>query len=96
MAKEACWQNKELMRRNIRLRIKMKILNCYMFSVLNYGCQCWTWNKAVQKKVDASEMWCYRIILKISWKDRVTNEEILNRMQVKLHFMEDMIKRKMR
>ena len=36
----------------------------------------------------------YRRILKISWKDRVTNEEVLDRMQVKLHFMEDMIKRK--
>ena len=94
MAKAAFWQNKELMRRNIRLRTKRKILNCYVFSVFNYGCECWTWNKAMQKKVDAHEMWCYRRILKISWKDRVTNEEVLNRMQVKLHFMEDMIKRK--
>ena len=29
----------------------------------------------MQKKVGAFEMWCYRRILKISWKDRVTNEE---------------------
>ena len=32
MAKAAFWQNKELMRRNIRLRSKMKILNCYLSS----------------------------------------------------------------
>ena len=42
VAKEGFWQNKELMRRNIRPRTKMKILNCYVFSVLNYGCECWT------------------------------------------------------
>ncbi len=94
MSKAAFWQNKELMRRNIRFRTKIKILNCYVFSVLNYGCECWTWNKAMRKKVNAFEMWCYRRMLKISWRDRVTNEEVLDRMQIALHFMEDMIKKK--
>ena len=31
MAKAAFWQNKELIRSNIRLSTKMKILNCYIF-----------------------------------------------------------------
>ena len=31
------WQNKELMRRNIRFKTKLKILNTYVFSVLNVG-----------------------------------------------------------
>src|SRR6267154_2570822 len=35
MAKAAFWQNKELMRRNIRFKTKMKILNCFVFSILN-------------------------------------------------------------
>src|SRR2546425_5223345 len=39
MAKAAFWQNKELMRSNIRISTKMKILNCYVFSVLDYGCE---------------------------------------------------------
>src|SRR5437867_1411605 len=39
VAKAAFWQNKELMRRNIRLSTKMKILNCYVSSVLDYGCE---------------------------------------------------------
>jgi len=66
MAKAAFWQNKEVMRGNIRFCTKMKILNCYVFSVLNYGCESWTWNKAMCKKVNAFEMWCYRRLLKIS------------------------------
>ena len=40
MAKAAFWQNKELMKRNSRLSTKMKILNCYVFSILNYECEC--------------------------------------------------------
>ena len=39
LAKVAFWQNKELMRRNIRFKTKLKILNTYVFSVLNYGCE---------------------------------------------------------
>src|SRR3989441_11223396 len=48
MAKAAFWQNKEPMRNNIRLSTKMKILNCYVFSVLDYGCECWTWNRPMR------------------------------------------------
>ena len=62
MAKAAFWQNKELKRRNIRFSTKMKILNCYVFSILIYGYESWTWNK--RKKVNAFEFWCYRKILK--------------------------------
>src|SRR3989441_1776970 len=99
MAKAAFWQNKELMRRNIRLSTKMKILNCYVFSVLNYGCESWTWNKPMRMKVNAFERWCYRMILGISWRDHVSTPKAMERVQIELqtelHFTRDMIKRKM-
>ena len=95
LAKEAFWKNKEIMRRNIRPQTKMKILNSYVFSILNYGCETWTWNEAMKKKVDAFEQWCYRRMLKISWKDRVTNVEVLTRLQTKMHFLNDMKRRKL-
>ena len=50
----------------------------------------------MRKKVTACEYWCYKRILKISWRDRVNNKEVLNRMKTELHFMEDMIRRKMK
>ena len=36
------------------------------------------------------------MILKISWRDRVKNEEILKRLQKRLHFVDVMMKRKLR
>ena len=63
MAKASFWQNKELMRSNIRLSTKMKILNCYVFSVLDYGCESWTWNSPMRMKVNTFGTWCYRMIL---------------------------------
>ena len=49
----------------------------------------------MSRKVDAFEMWCYRRMLKISYKDRVTNVEVLNRAETDLHFLKDMKKRKL-
>src|SRR5438552_13769170 len=95
MTKTAFWQNKKLMRSNIRAQTKLRILNCYAFSVLNYGCESWTWNKAMQKKKNAFEFWCYRRMLKISYVDRVTNNEVLKSMHTELHFRKGMWKRKM-
>src|SRR3989441_12324414 len=95
MAKAAFWQNKELMKRNIRLSTKMKILNCYVFSVLNYGCESWTWNRPMRMKVNAFERWCYRMILGISWRDKVSNKKVMKRVQTELHFTKDMTQNKM-
>ena len=101
MSKAAFWQNKELMRSNIRLSTKMKIRNCYVFSVLDYGCECWTWNSPMRMKVNAFETWSYRMILGISWRNKVSNKNkkvmkrVQTELQTELHFTKDMIKRKM-
>lgn len=94
MAQAAFWKNKELMKRNIRQQTKINMMNCDVFSVLNYGCESWTWNNAMEKKSNAFEIWCYRIMFKISWKDKMRNGEVLKRAQTKQHFMKDMQKRK--
>jgi hypothetical protein len=82
------------MRRNIRLSTKIKILNYYVFLELNYGCDSWTWNRAMSSKINAFAMWCYRRILKVRYTDRVTNVEVLNRMLTELKFLRSMKKRK--
>jgi hypothetical protein len=95
IALAAFWQNKEITRRNIRRSTKIKILNCYMFSVLNYGCESCPWNRAMHAKVNAFEMWCYRRILKVRYTDWVINVKVLNRMHMELKFLSSMKKRKM-
>src|SRR5437867_3018735 len=87
------------MRSNIRISTYMKMLNCYVFSTLDYGCESWTWNRPMCMKVNAFERWCYRMILGISWRDKMSTPEVLKRVQIELqtelHFTKDMIKRKM-
>ena len=37
MAKDAFWKHKELLRGNVSLEVKKRMLNCYVFPVLKYS-----------------------------------------------------------
>ncbi|GFS11413.1 UDP-glucuronosyltransferase 2A1-like [Elysia marginata] len=49
--RQKCWENKEMLRRNIGLNTKKIIMACYVISVFNYGCKAWTYSKTVQKNL---------------------------------------------
>jgi len=68
-AKAKLWDCKEFLRRDINLGLKIRLLRCYVFSVVAYGCEAWQYTNPNKKLLQAFEMWCLRRILKISWKD---------------------------
>ena len=58
---------------------KNKLLKCYVHSVLLYGSECWTISPTIENNLKATEMWFYRRVMRISWKDQVSNEEVLGK-----------------
>uniref|UniRef100_A0A8D8VS39 Endonuclease-reverse transcriptase n=1 Tax=Cacopsylla melanoneura TaxID=428564 RepID=A0A8D8VS39_9HEMI len=78
MGKSAFWVHKEMMTRNILSKgTKLRLLKTYVYSVMSYGCESWTLDETTSKRITSFENWCYRRMLKISWKDKVTNTEVL-------------------
>ena len=75
--------SKVLTSRDIHMTVRIKVLRCYMWSTLLYGCETWTISVAMQEKINAFETWLYRRMLRITWKDMVTNEEVYHRMNIK-------------
>lgn len=73
--------NKIMRARNINLRTKMGIYNATVLSILLYGSETWTLTKVNSNKLDAFHHKCLRKILGISYRDRITNRDILNRTQ---------------
>ena len=63
----------------IPLQTRMRILYCYIWSTLLYGAETWTISKLMRDRLKAFEMWCYRKMLMIKWSDRITNEEVMKR-----------------
>ena len=66
-------------KRHVSLPLKLRLLKCYVFPVLLYGAETWNITEQLMKKLSAFEMWLYRRILRISWTDHITNEEVLQR-----------------
>ena len=48
-----------------------------IFPVVMYGCESWTIKKAEHWRTDAFELWCWRILLRVSWTERRSNQSIL-------------------
>ena len=66
-----------LCKKETSLKTRKRILTCYVWSTLLYGADTWTLNTEMIKRLSAFEMWCYRKMLRISWYDKISNEEVL-------------------
>ena len=66
-----------LKNRNISMKTKIRVLKGYVWSTLLYGCECWTVTKESVNKLEAAEMWFLRRLLRISWKEKKSNEAVL-------------------
>ena len=48
-----------------------------VFPVVMYDCESWTVKKAEHQRIDASELWCWRRLLRVPWTARRSNQSIL-------------------
>ena len=61
-------------------------------SIYLYACETWTLTAAeLEKRITALEMRCYRKILGISYKDRVTNAEVCNKVKTAIGPYDDLL-----
>ena len=80
MAKDAFQKMEKVIKnKNITIETRNRILQCYVIPILTYGSECWTISPNMERKLEAAEMWFHRRMLHISWKDHVTNDEVLRR-----------------
>ena len=63
--------------RDITLPTKVCLVKAMAFPVVMYGCEIWTVKKAERQRIDASELWCWRRLLRIPWTARKCNQSIL-------------------
>ena len=64
--------------RDIILPTKVHLVKTMIFLVGMFGCESWTIKKAEQQRIDASELWCWRRLLRVPWTARRSNQSILS------------------
>jgi len=84
-----------LKNRNIQFQTKIQIMKTYIWSVLQYGCECWTISKEMEKRLNALEMWFLRRIFRISWTEKKTNKEVLRLAKYKPSLLKAIKKRQL-
>ena len=62
--------------RDITLPKKVHLVKAMVFTVVMYGCESWAIKKAEPRRIDAFELWCWRL-LRVPWTARRSNQSIL-------------------
>jgi hypothetical protein len=69
---EKIWKDK-----HVSLATKTRLVKALVFPIALYGCETWTKPKALQKKIEACEMWIWRKMLRVPWTAKRTNVSVL-------------------
>jgi hypothetical protein len=78
MAKAAFNKKKNLFTSKLDLNVRKKVVKCYIWSIGLYG----------------AETWCWRRMERISWTDRMRNEEVLHRVKEERNILHTIKRRK--
>ena len=63
--------------RDVTLPVKVRLVKAMVFPLVMYGCQSWTVKKAECQRINASELWCWRRLLKVPWTARRSSQSTL-------------------
>ena len=63
--------------RDITFPTTVRLFKAMVFPVVTYGYESWTIKKAKCRRIDASELWCWRRLLRVPWTARRSNQSIL-------------------
>ena len=65
------WRSK-----NISMKTRMNLLRALVNSVFLYGCETWTLNAEMEKRISAFEMNCMRRLLQVHYTSHTSNKQI--------------------
>ena len=72
--------------RDITLPTKVRKVKAMIFPVVMYGCESWTIKKAEHQRIDASELCCWRRLLRVPWTARRSNQSRLKEISLNIHW----------
>ena len=69
-----CWHSSQaLIELDSSITHSFDIVKAMIFPVVMYRCESWTINKAEHQRINASELWCWRTLLRVPWTARRSN-----------------------
>ena len=81
-------EKKGILTGNMNVELKIRMIKCLIWTVATYAAECWTMTGTDRKRIEAFEMWTWRRMLKISWRDKITNKAVLERAGVQRELLQ--------
>ena len=72
--------------RDITLPTKVHLVKAMVYPVVRYGCECWTIKKVERQRIGAFELRCWRRRLRVPWTARRSNQFILKKSVLNVHW----------
>jgi len=96
MAKEKAVRMEKIWRsRNIKTQFKIQLIKALIWSVFLYGVESWTIKISDTNQIRSFEMWCWRRIPGVVWKEHHTDELMLLDIKLKRNLMARVAKLKL-
>jgi len=96
LGKEAFNKKKDLMQKSLSLHLRKCMVKVFVLSVVLYGSETWTLQKEDIQRLEAFEVWIWRRMMKVSWTEHKTNEEILQMVDTEREMMDTLRSRQKR
>ena len=81
--------------RDITLPTKVYLVKAMVFPVVMYRCESWTIKRAEYQRINTSELWCWRRLLRVPWTARGSNQSILKQINLEYSLKGLMLKLKL-
>jgi len=94
MRKNAFTTKKTLLTSRMDVELRKRIVKCTAWSVALYGAETWTMTQNPQRNFEAFEMWIWRKMLKISWMQKISNQQVLDSIQEERTLLDSIHQRK--
>ena len=91
MAKAAFNEKTNIFTSTLDLNLRKNLVK---WSIALCGAETWTVRAVDKKQLESFEMWCWRRMERISWTDRVRNEEVLHQVNEQRNILHAIRKRK--
>ena len=87
------WKSRDICR-----KLKIKLAKALVWSIALYGCETWTLRKTEKRMIEVFELWLWRRVLRVSWRERKSNEWVRTQVGIPVEqgMMEKIKKRKLR
>jgi hypothetical protein len=91
MAKAAFNKKSALFTGTLDLKLRKKLVKCYIWSTALYGAETGMIHAVDQEHQESFEMWCWRR-MEIIWTDHVRDEEVLLRIKEQRNILHEISK----